>query len=149
MLNKVQLIGNVGQDPEIRQAGSARVANLSIATTEKWTDKQSGERKEKTEWHRVTIWGDGLVNVVEKWVNKGDKLYIEGALETRKWQDKEGNDRYTTEIVVRGFGGNLQMLGGKSGGDTSGSHKTSYNQDHQAPPSSGPVEKTLDDEIPF
>lgn len=113
-LNKVIIIGNVGNDPEIRSMNSGdRVANLSIATSESWKDKQSGERREKTEWHRVVVWNEHLVKVIDDYVNKGDKLYIEGKLQTRKWQDQSGNDRYSTEIVLQGFDGKLLMLGGK------------------------------------
>jgi single-strand DNA-binding protein len=115
-LNKVMLIGNVGADPEIKTVGTgARVANLRIATSEKWTDKKSGERKEHTEWHSVVIWNDHLVAVVDKYVRKGSKLWIEGALKTRKWQDQKGNDRYSTEVVLQGYHGSLVMLDGPSG----------------------------------
>lgn len=119
-LNKVSLIGNLGADPEIRDiAGGSRVANFSIATTETW--KKDGEKKERTEWHRVVVWNDGLVDVIEKYVGKGDKVYIEGELQTRKWW-KRGDDetpenaRYSTEVVLTGFGGKLVMLNTKGGG---------------------------------
>lgn len=118
-LNKVQLIGNVGQDPEIRSLNSGdRVANLSVATSEKWTDKHSGEKKERTEWHRVVVWG-ALVDVIDNYVNKGDRLFLEGKLETRKWQDQSGNDRYSTEVVLRGFDAKMIMLSGKRDGGSS------------------------------
>lgn len=115
-LNKVMLIGNLGADPEIKsfQNGS-RIANLRIATSESWKDKQTGERKERTEWHSVVISGDGLVGVVERFLRKGSKVYIEGQLQTRKWQDQQGNDRYSTEVVLRGMNGMLTMLDGPSG----------------------------------
>ena len=117
-LNKVQLIGNLGKDPEIRSfQNGGRVANLTIATSESWKDKTSGERKERTEWHRVSITNDGLVGVVEKYLKKGAKVYIEGQLETRKWTDKDGVERYTTEIVLRPYGGDLTMLDAKKGDD--------------------------------
>ena len=110
-LNKATLIGYLGKDPEVRafQSGG-RVANLTIATSESWKDKASGERKERTEWHRVTIHADGLIGVVEKYLKKGSKVYIEGKLETRKWTDREGHDSYTTEIVLRPYAGQLLML---------------------------------------
>lgn len=118
MLNKVILIGNVGAEPEIRrtQSGSP-IANLRLATSESWRDRATGERKEKTEWHTISCFNEGLCGVIEKYVKKGSKLYIEGQLQTRKWQDKDGNDRYTTEIVLQGFNGNLVMLDGKREGD--------------------------------
>lgn len=117
-VNKVILVGNLGRDPEIRstQAG-ARIANLSIATSERWKDKNSGEAKEKTEWHRVVIFNDRLSDVCEKYLKKGSKVYIEGALETRKWTDNAGVEKYSTEIVLRQFKGELQMLDGAKGGD--------------------------------
>lgn len=119
-LNKVQLIGNLGQDPEIKTfSDGGKVANLSIATSETWRDKQSGERKERVEWHRVNVWGDGLVAVLEKYARKGDKLYIEGQLQARKWQDQQGNDRYSTEVVVRGFGSGIKLLSSRRDGGQS------------------------------
>ena len=120
-LNKVCLIGNLGADPEVKSfSNGGRIANLRIATTEKWKDKNTGERKEKTEWHSVTIANDGLVGVVEQYLRKGSKIYLEGKLQTRKWQDKDGNDRYTTEVVVGGLQGILKMLDGPSSGGNSG-----------------------------
>ena len=116
-VNKVILIGNLGRDPEIKQLPSgSSIANLSIATSESWRDKASGERKEKTEWHRVVVFNEGLVRIVEQYLKKGSKVYIEGALETRKWQDQSGADRYTTEVVLRNFGSTLVMLDGREGG---------------------------------
>jgi single-strand DNA-binding protein len=110
-LNKATLIGNLGKQPEIRSfQNGGRAANLTIATSESWKDKATGERKERTEWHRVTIMSEGLVTVAEKYLNKGDKVYIEGKLETRKWTDNEGKERYTTEIVLRPYSGELLML---------------------------------------
>lgn len=115
-VNKVILIGNVGADPEIRRTQDGRpIANLRIATSEQWRDKASGERKEKTEWTTVVIFNEGLCKVVEQYVKKGSKLFLEGALATRKWQDQSGNDRYSTEVVIQGFGGSLVMLDGPSG----------------------------------
>jgi len=124
MLNRAMIIGHLGADPEIRSFQSGgKVANLRIATTEKW--KKDGEQQERTEWHSVAIMNDGLVGVVERFLRKGSKVYIEGQLQTRKWQDQSGNDRYSTEIVLRGFGGSLVMLDGAQGQ----SNNDSYNQD--------------------
>lgn len=126
-VNKVILVGNLGRDPEIRftQAGK-KIANFSIATSEQWRDRQSGERRERTEWHRVVVFNEGLADVVERFVKKGSKLYIEGQLRTRKWQGQDGKDNYTTEVVLEGFNSNLTMLdnrgeggGGMSGGGSS------------------------------
>src|ERR1700755_1994307 len=117
-VNKVILVGNLGRDPEVRSTQDGmRIANLSIATSETWRDRASGERKEKTEWHRVAVFNDKLVEVIEKYVKKGAKLYIEGQLQTRKWTDKEGQERYTTEVVLGRFNGQLTMLDGRSGGE--------------------------------
>ena len=120
-VNKVILIGNLGADPEIRSfQNGGRVANLRIATSENWKDKNTGERREKTEWHSVAIFSDGLIGVVERYVKKGSKVYIEGKLQTRKWQDQSGNDRYSTEVVIQGMGGTLTMLDSASGGSSGG-----------------------------
>ena len=114
-INKAILIGNLGADPDIRSTQDGRkIANLRIATTESWRDKQSGERKEKTEWHTVVIFSEGLCKVAEQYLRKGAKVYVEGQLQTRKWADKDGNDRYSTEVVLQSFGGTLVMLDGKS-----------------------------------
>lgn len=145
MLNKVQLIGNVGKQPEIKHLEHSAIANLSLATTEKWTDKKTGEKKEKTEWHRVTVFGENLVNVVDKYVNQGDRLYIEGQLQTRKYKDKEGQDRYSTEVVVQGFTGRLTLLSSPPGG-----HTPKVRESSQRAPEA-PVEAPVleDDAIPF
>ena len=120
-VNKVILIGNLGADPEIRRTQDGRpIANLRIATSETWRDKNTGERKEKTEWHRVVVFNEGLCKVIEQYVKKGSKVYIEGALQTRKWQDKDGQDRYSTEVVLQGFNSVLTMLDSRSGGGGSG-----------------------------
>ena len=120
-LNKVMLIGNLGADPEIKSfQNGGRIANLRIATSESWKDRQTGEKKERTEWHSVVIQSDGLVGVVERFLRKGSKVYIEGQLRTRKWQDQSGNDRYTTEISVGGIGGVMTMLDGAQGGSRGG-----------------------------
>lgn len=142
-LNKVMLIGNLGADPEVRsfQNGS-KVCNLRIATSERWKDKD-GNQQERTEWHTVAIFSEGLVRVCESYLKKGSKVYIEGALATRKWQDQSGADRYSTEVVLRGFGGTLTMLDGPSG-DGRGERKQAYDS---APPASNYDD--LNDDIPF
>jgi len=113
-VNRVILIGNVGADPEIRRTQSGTpIANLRIATSESWRDKNSGERKEKTDWHTVVVFSEGLVKIIEQYVKKGSKLYVEGALQTRKWQDQSGNDRYSTEVVLQGYTCSLTLLDGK------------------------------------
>ena len=145
-LNKVQLIGRLGADPEIKQMVNGKsVARLSIATSQSWKDKSSGERKEKTEWHRVVIFNEGLVNVVQKYVKKGANVYIEGQLNTRKWKDeKSGQDKYSTEVVIQGFNSSLTMLGGGSQNSISSQdNKQNLDQDNQAP------QNELDDDIPF
>ena len=120
-LNKVMLIGNLGADPEVRSfQNGGKVCNLRIATSETWKDKNSGERQEKTEWHTVAIFSEGLVNVAERFLRKGSKVFIEGQLQTRKWQDQTGNDRYSTEVVLRGYNGTLTMLDGAGGGQGGG-----------------------------
>ena len=143
-LNKVMLIGNLGADPEIRSFGNGgKVANLRIATSERWKDKSTGEQREQTEWHTVAIFSEGLVNVVERYLSKGSKVFVEGKLQTRKWQDQSGNDRYSTEIVLQGFGGTLTMLDGPSGqGQPSG-------QGGQGGGQGGGGYDGLDDDIPF
>ena len=156
-VNKVILVGNVGQDPEVRQfQNGGQVASFSLATSETWKDKNTGERREKTEWHRIAVFSEGLVRVVQNYVKKGSKLYIEGQLETRKWQDKEGQDRYTTEDVLRGFNSTLTMLDsrGEGGGRSAGGDFGGYSQGGGgARQMSGPQESfashDLDDEIPF
>jgi len=116
-VNKVTLIGNLGRDPEIRTTqDGTKVANLSVATSENWRDKTSGERREKTEWHRVVVFNDRIVDVIEKYLKKGATIYIEGALQTRKWTDQSGTEKYTTEIVLQKYRGELTMLGGRGGG---------------------------------
>ena len=116
-VNKVILIGNLGADPEIRRTQDGRpIANLRVATSESWRDKTTGERREKTEWHRVVIFNEGLCKIVEQYLKKGSKVYLEGALQTRKWQDKDGQDKYTTEVVLQGFNSQLTMLDTRGGG---------------------------------
>lgn len=153
-LNKVTLIGNLGADPETRSfQNGGRVCNLKLATSESWKDKQTGERKERTEWHNVTVNSDGLVNVCENYLRKGSKVYVEGQLRTRKWQDQSGNDRYTTEVVIGGFGGSLIMLDGKPEGNgqrDAGSAGGSSQNSRQADSRSGAgYADDLDDDIPF
>ncbi len=155
-LNKVMIIGNLGADPEVRTFGNGgRVCNLRIATSESWRDKNTGERREKTEWHTVAVFSEGLVKICEQYLKKGSKVYVEGALQTRKWQDQSGNDRYSTEVVLQGFGGTLTMLDGRSGGgggndyaQGGGNQSGGYGNQAggQAPASSN---NDLDDEIPF
>ena len=121
-VNKVILVGNLGKDPEIRRTQDGRpIANLSIATSETWRDKGTGERKEKTEWHRVVIFNEGLCKVAEQYLKKGDKVYIEGQLQTRKWTDQSGVEKYSTEVVLQGFNSNLTMLEGRGGGGAAAS----------------------------
>lgn len=145
-VNKVIIIGNLGADPEVKSfQNGGRIANLRIATSESWKDKQTGERKERTEWHSVAITGDGLAGVAERYLRKGSKVYIEGQLRTRKWTDRDGNDRYTTEVNVGGIGGVLVMLDGKGGDERDGGKSARNNGDwdnRQSP-------ADLDDEIPF
>jgi single-strand DNA-binding protein len=173
-VNKVILIGNVGADPEIRRTQDGRpIANLRIATSETWRDRNNGERREKTEWHNVVVFNEGLCKVVEQYVKKGAKLYIEGALQTRKWQDQTGNDRYSTEVVLQGFNSTLTMLDGRGegggerrgGGDFGGSSNyggsANYDDYGSRPssggsssgggnrPSGGSLSRDMDDDIPF
>jgi len=116
-VNKVILVGNLGADPEVRHMQDGRpVVNLRLATSESWRDKATGERRERTEWHRVVIFNEGLARIAEQYLRKGSKIYVEGQLQTRKWQDQSGQDRYTTEVVLQGFSGNLTMLDSRSGG---------------------------------
>ncbi|OQP88186.1 single-stranded DNA-binding protein [Rhizobium rhizosphaerae] len=145
-VNKVILVGNVGADPEIRRTQDGRpIANLRIATSESWRDRNSGERREKTEWHTVVVFNEGLCKVVEQYVKKGAKLYIEGALQTRKWQDQTGNDRYSTEIVLQGFNSTLTMLDGRGeggggmsrGGGGGGEYEGGYGGGYEERPASG------------
>ena len=120
-LNKVMLIGNLGADPEVRSfQNGGKVCNLRIATSETWKDRNSGERQERTEWHTVAIFSEGLVTVAERYLKKGSKVFVEGQLQTRKWQDQQGNDRYSTEVVLRGYNGTLTMLDGPQGGSGGG-----------------------------
>ncbi len=153
-VNKVILVGNLGRDPEIRTTNDGtKVANLSLATSESWRDRNSGERRERTEWHRVVIFNDRLVDVVEKYLNKGSKIYIEGQLQTRKWTDRDGQERYTTEVVLQRFRGELTMLDGRSGGGGGdfgggGGGGQDFGGGGGGAPSGGGA-GDLDDDIPF
>src|SRR5687767_14600189 len=161
-VNKVILIGNLGADPEIRRTQDGRpIANLRVATSESWRDKTTGERREKTEWHRVVIFNEGLCRVVEQYVKKGAKVYFEGALQTRKWTDQQGVERYSTEVVLQGFNSTLTMLDGRSGGgggsfgsdDSGSSDFGSGGQASSAPrravAAGGARNNDMDDDIPF
>ena len=145
-LNKVILIGRLGADPEIKQMTNGKnVARISLATSDTWKDKNTGEKKEKTEWHRIVIFNEGLVNVVQQYLKKGAQIYIEGQLTTRKWRDeKSGQDKYSTEVVIQGFNSSLTMLGGKSVIENNNQNTNqSPNEDSPSTPND------LDDEIPF
>jgi single-strand DNA-binding protein len=164
-VNKVILVGNLGDDPEIRRTQDGRpIANLRIATSESWRDKNTGERRDKTEWHRVVIFSEGLCKVAEQYLRKGAKVYIEGQLQTRKWQGQDGQDRWTTEVVLQGFNGTLHMLDGRSGPSQgmSDNQQSDYGGGYDNQSSSGSggggqsgsggggnFDKALDDEIPF
>ncbi|MGY4160546.1 single-strand DNA-binding protein [Bradyrhizobium sp. USDA 4461] len=158
-VNKVILVGNLGKDPEIRRTQDGRpIANLSIATSETWRDKGTGERKEKTEWHRVVIFNEGLCKVAEQYLKKGAKVYIEGQLQTRKWTDQSGVEKYSTEVVLQGFNSNLTMLDGRGGGGSSFSDDGGSDFGSSGPVSSAPRRAVaaggsrnsdMDDDIPF
>ena len=163
-VNKVILVGNLGADPEIRRTQDGRpIANLSVATSDTWRDKNTGERREKTEWHRVAVFNEGLCKVIEQYLRKGSKVYLEGKLQTRKWQDQNGQDRYTTEVVLQNYEGNLTMLDGRGdnqgGGMVAGGGYSSGGGFDQSTQSGGgnqgggfgggPSNGDIDDEIPF
>ncbi|HUY68103.1 MAG TPA: single-stranded DNA-binding protein [Alphaproteobacteria bacterium] len=154
-VNKVILVGNLGRDPEIRAfQNGGRVAHLNLATSESWKDKTSGERKEKTEWHRVSIFNEGLIGVVERYLKKGAKVYVEGQLETRKYTDKEGKERYSTEVVLRNFSSTLTMLDGRNGAGSGANGNSPSMSDDSGPSISsgggmGGSAPELNDEIPF
>ncbi len=163
-VNKVILIGNLGRDPEVRNfQNGGKVCNLRIATSETWKDKNTGERRERTEWHSVAIFQEGLVRIAEQYLRKGSKVYVEGKLQTRKWQDQSGNDRYSTEVVLQGYDGVLTMLDGRDGGAggggggqigggyDSGPSGGGYGGGYDSGPASsgGASSRDLDDEIPF
>jgi single-strand DNA-binding protein len=160
-VNKVILVGNLGKDPEIRRTQDGRpIANLSVATSETWRDKATGERKEKTEWHRVVIFSEPLCKIVEQYLKKGAKVYIEGALQTRKWTDQSGVEKYSTEVVLQGFNSTLTMLDGRGGGGGGGFADEAGGDFGGAGPSSAPPRRVaaagagarnsdMDDDIPF
>lgn len=159
-VNKVILVGNLGADPEIKRTQDGRpIANLSVATSDTWRDKNTGERKEKTEWHRVVIFSEGLCKIAEQYLKKGAKVYLEGQLQTRKWQDKDGKDRYSTEVVLQNFNSTLTMLDGKSSGGGSfgaeegGGDFGSSGPSRSAPPrrvaAGGGRNDDMNDDIPF
>ena len=158
-VNKVILVGNLGADPEVRRTQDGRpIVNLRVATSESWRDKATGERREKTEWHRVVIFNEGLCKIAEQYLKKGSKVYLEGALQTRKWQDQQGQDRYSTEVVLQGFNSQLTMLdkvGGRAGGEMSapddfGSNgPTAARKPAMAGAGGGGKRGDMDDEIPF
>ncbi len=158
-VNKVILIGNLGVDPEVRSfPNGGKVCSLRVATSENWKDRNTGERREKTEWHRVEIYSEPLVRVAEQYLRKGSKVYLEGQLETRKWQDQSGQDRYTTEVALRPYRSELTMLdsrsgggGSGSGGDYGGGYGGGYGGDRGAPEPApaGGSSRDFDDEIPF
>jgi single-strand DNA-binding protein len=156
-VNKVILIGNLGADPEIRKTQDGRsIANLRIATTENWKDRNSGERKSKTEWHSVVIFNEGLCKIAEQYLKKGSSVYIEGALQTRKWQDQQGQEKYSTEIVLQGFNSSLTMLNGRGDNAQGGGDDGDYQNDAGAQrggntggTTGGNFSKDLDDDIPF
>ena len=147
-INKVILVGNLGRDPEIRSMqNGGELVNLSIATSEQWRDKNSNEKKEKTEWHRVVIFNENLVRVAKDFLQKGKKVYIEGQLQTRKWQDQSGNDRYSTEVVLGKFRGELQILDGRNSSLDSQQNLSDESNSSQSIPDS--IGDDFDDDIPF
>jgi single-strand DNA-binding protein len=153
-VNKVILIGNLGADPEIRHTQDGRpIVNLRVATSDSWRDKATGERREKTEWHRVVIFSEGLARIAEQYLRKGSKVYLEGALQTRKWEDQSGQERYTTEVVLQGFNSSLTMLDGRQGGgESAGGGGGDFGRTKPLGSSGGgekSFNKELDDEIPF
>lgn len=151
-VNKVILVGNLGKDPEIRTTQDGKeIANLTLATSESWRDRNTGERREKTEWHRIVVFNDGLIGVIKNYLHKGSKVYVEGALQTRKWTDQSGAERYSTEVVLQGFGSQLTMLDNKN--SSSSSHSSSHSETASAPAQQQHARQNtaadLDDEIPF
>jgi single-strand DNA-binding protein len=149
-VNKVILVGNLGRDPEVRSTqDGGKVATLSLATSENWRDKASGERREKTEWHRIAIFNERLVEVAEKYLRKGSKIYVEGQLQTRKWTDQSGQERYTTEVVLGRFRGELTMLDGRAGGGGAGDPGGMAEGHSETPAHAARQGGELDDDIPF
>jgi single-strand DNA-binding protein len=154
-VNKIILVGNVGRDPEVRNAqDGTKIANFSVATSETWRDKATGERKERTEWHRVVIFNEGLCRIAEQYLKKGAKVYLEGQLQTRKWTDKEGVERYSTEVVLQGFNSQLTMLDARGGGgealpENGGEFGATGPLASRKPAMAGAKRGEMDDEIPF
>ncbi|MFT6077174.1 MAG: single-strand DNA-binding protein [Myxococcota bacterium] len=158
-INKVILVGNVGSDPEIRNTNDGReIASFSVATSESWKDKNTGEKKDKTEWHRIVVFSSGLAGIVKNYVKKGSKLYIEGQLQTRKWTDNNGVDKYTTEVILQNFNSTLQILdsrnntSGNASGNASGNYDSNPQSNNNSSPKSNVAEsfsEDLDDDIPF
>lgn len=149
-VNKVILVGNLGKDPEVRSfQNGGRVCNFSVATSESWKDKASGERKERTEWHRVSILNDNLITIAEKYLKKGSKVYLEGQLETREWEDKEGQKRYTTEVTLRPYRGELTLLDSRGNGGALPANDASSLEDSARSPGRKTGTGDIDDEIPF
>ena len=167
-INKVIIVGNLGKDPEVRTfANGGKVCNFSVATSESWKDKQTGERKEKTEWHNISIYNEGLAGVAERYLRKGSKVYLEGKLQTRKWQDQSGNDRYSTDVVLQGFDAKMEMLdskpggggqgggsndgwgGGQSGGSSGGGGGWGQTGGSGGGQGGGAFDSDLDDDVPF
>ena len=148
-LNKVQLIGRLGADPEIKQMVNGKsVARISLATSQSWKDKSTGEKKEKTEWHRIVVFNEGLVNVVQQYLKKGAQIYVEGQISTRKWTDeKTGQEKYSTEVVIQGYNSSLTMLGG--GNNAGGIQNDNSNQSSSKSDESSQVSDNMDDDIPF
>ena len=144
-LNKVMLIGRLGQDPEVRNTQDGRsLCTFSIATSESWNDKNTGEKREKTEWHRIVVFNEGLVNIIQQYVKKGSNVFIEGQLQTRKWEDKDGIEKYTTEVVLQGFNSTFKMLDNRN----SGSVDNNFSQDNAISDSNN-FDSEIDDDIPF
>lgn len=147
-VNKVILVGNLGRDPEVRHTQDGKpIVNLSLATSETWKDRQTGERKERSEWHRVVIFNEGLAKVAEQYLKKGSTVYIEGQLQTRKWTDKDGVEKYSTEIIVQGFNSSLKMVGGRREGDAGGTGESA--EDFKAAVRQTFNDPGLDDSVPF
>ena len=153
-VNKAILLGNLGRDPEIRSMQSgAKMASFSIATSKRWKDRNTQEQKEKTSWHNIVVFGDGLVDIVEKYVKKGSKIYVEGEIQTRKWQDKDGNDRYTTEVILQGYNSNLTLLDSRNNPQMSSNNSDQMDQsksieDNSLGSQTGDSDD-LDEDIPF
>ena len=149
-VNKVIIVGNLGADPEVKSfQNGGKICNLRVATSEKWTDKNTGEKKEKTQWHQVVIKSEGLAGVAERFLRKGSKVYLEGQLETRKWEDQNGNDRYATEVVLSGPRAVMTMLDSQSQGGQSGGYNQSGNQGGQSQQNQGGYDDDLSDDVPF